>query len=54
MKSKSSRKSRHSIKSSTSGSSRSSLETLVSIKEKRAAQEQILKFSDKIEEQQRF
>lgn len=30
------------------------METLVSVKEKRAAQEPILKFSDKIEEQQKI
>lgn len=50
--SKSLRKSRHSIKSSTSGSLRSSKETLINVKAKRAALEQKLKFSDKIEEQQ--
>ncbi|KAK2549567.1 hypothetical protein P5673_029954, partial [Acropora cervicornis] len=52
--SKSSRKSRHSIKSSTSGSSHSSKETLINVKAKRAALEQKLKFSDKIEEQQKI
>lgn len=49
--SKSKYKSRHSIKSSTSGSSRSSKETLINVKAKRAAAEQKLKFSNKTEEQ---
>ena len=49
--SKSKCKSRHSIKSSTSGSSWSSKETLINVKAKRAAPDQKLKFSDKIEKQ---
>ena len=49
--SKSKYKSRHSTKSSTSGSSRSSKETLINVKAKRAAAEQKLKFSNKTEEQ---
>ncbi|PFX33077.1 hypothetical protein AWC38_SpisGene2136 [Stylophora pistillata] len=52
--SKSSCKSRHSIRSCTSGSSRPSKETLINVKAKRAALEQKLKFSDKIEEQQKI
>ncbi|PFX28327.1 hypothetical protein AWC38_SpisGene6945 [Stylophora pistillata] len=52
--SKSSRKSRHSIRSCTSGSSHPSKETLINVKAKRVALEQKLKFSDKIEEQQKI
>ena len=54
MRSKSSRTSRHSIKSSNSGSSRSSRESFLTVKAKRAALEEKMKFTDKIEEQQRI
>ena len=54
MRSKSSRTSRHSINSSYSGSSRSSRESFLTVKAKRAALEEKMKFSDKIEEQQRI
>ena len=54
MRSKSSRTSRHSINSSYSGSSRSSRESFLTVKAKRAGLEEKMKFSDKIEEQQRI
>ena len=54
IRSKSSRTSRHSIKSSISGSSRASRESFLAVKAKRAALEEKMKFTDKIEEQQRI
>ena len=51
IRSKSSHKSCHSIKSSNSGSSRSSQESFLTVKAKRAALEEKMKFTDKIEEQ---
>ena len=54
IRSKSSRTSRHSIKSSNSGSLRSSKESFLTVKAKRAALEEKMKFTDKIEEQQRI
>ena len=51
IRSKSSHKSCHSIKSSNSGSSRSSHESFLTVKAKRAALEEKMKFTDKIEEQ---